>query len=450
MVRSEIAFCARALAGLGALVAAGAGAATLEVPAQFPTVQTAIDAAGDGATIRVAPGTYVENLVIQGKHVTLVSHFAESHDPAHIAATILDGGGGILAVVHITADAGSGATIQGFTLQNADQGVLPEGPVEFLNGRVWNTRDGIGPDGATAIIRDSVFEQNSDDGIDLDHGKETLIERNRIQDNGQDGIEIRLHDGFVGPAAQITIRDNVIQGNDGDGIQFIDYYTLTPRTFRIEGNVIAGNAQAGVGMLCCETSDEDFQGAPIEETVILVDNTFAGNDHGLAGGANVVAVNNLFVDHTTLGVKNSVGSSIVAESLFFGNGADVSNSNVELATTLFEDPLLDAGFTPLGGSPVIDAGTAFFEVGGEVVLDLEPGDYAGAAPDLGAVEFVPEPGSLLARLAALLGLGRLARGRGKDQRSQMSASQSSFARVASISFAFASTSARGTGRTPWA
>jgi hypothetical protein len=50
MVRSKISSFARALAGLGALIAARAGATTLEVPAQFPTVQAAIDAAGDGSS----------------------------------------------------------------------------------------------------------------------------------------------------------------------------------------------------------------------------------------------------------------------------------------------------------------------------------------------------------------------------------------------------------------
>jgi hypothetical protein len=57
-----------------------------------------------------------------------------------------------------------------------------------------------------------------------------------------------------------------------------------------------------------------------------------------------------------------------------------------LATTLFANPLLDAGFHLLFGSPAIDAGTAYFEWGGGIVLDLPSTAYNGAAPDLGWFE----------------------------------------------------------------
>ena len=45
--------------------------ATLLVPSQFPTVQSAISAAVNGDTVLVDPGTYVENITPGGKAITI-------------------------------------------------------------------------------------------------------------------------------------------------------------------------------------------------------------------------------------------------------------------------------------------------------------------------------------------------------------------------------------------
>jgi len=50
-----------------------ADAATIHVPADYGTIQEAIDAAVGGDTVLVAPGTYVENIDFLGKAITLKS-----------------------------------------------------------------------------------------------------------------------------------------------------------------------------------------------------------------------------------------------------------------------------------------------------------------------------------------------------------------------------------------
>jgi len=44
------------------------------------------------------------------------------------------------------------------------------------------------------------------------------------------------------------------------------------------------------------------------------------------------------------------------------------------------------------GSPAVDAGTAYFEWDGVVLLDLNSNEYVGAAPDMGALEYGGAPG----------------------------------------------------------
>jgi hypothetical protein len=59
-----IALLACALLAWGALSPAGAPAAVLQVPADYPTIQAAVDAAQPGDVIAIAPGVYEEQVVV--------------------------------------------------------------------------------------------------------------------------------------------------------------------------------------------------------------------------------------------------------------------------------------------------------------------------------------------------------------------------------------------------
>jgi len=73
-------------ASIALLLAAGAQAATWNVPGDYATIQQAINAASAGDTILVAAGTYHESLSWSGKDLTLQG--------AGEGASIIDPSGG--------------------------------------------------------------------------------------------------------------------------------------------------------------------------------------------------------------------------------------------------------------------------------------------------------------------------------------------------------------------
>ncbi|MCZ6856452.1 MAG: hypothetical protein O7F70_00490, partial [Gemmatimonadetes bacterium] len=176
-------------------------------------------------------------------------------------------------------------------------------------------------------------------------------------------------------------------------------------------NNIYNNVDAGIGMMDGQVTNEDFRAADIPEPIYIFNNTFANNSHGITGGDSTVVLNNIFVDHAVIAVKNVDSGSELAFNLFFNNGTDNSGSNVDVGSSVFADPLITADRELPAGSPAVDAGTAFYVWQGITVLDLLPGAYSGAAPDIGAFEFAsgggtpPDPPVLASPLEEAVDVG---------------------------------------------
>ncbi len=359
--------------------------ATINVPGDYSTIQAAHDAASSGDTILLQPGTYVEQIEIS-KAIVLGSLYLTTGDESYIGSTILDGNNRSYTIA-IPSGAEDGATIQGVTIQNSDDGITPRARFNLLNSRITDTSDGVDyEDGSGGLVQFCTFELNSDDGIDLDNSVDIVIQDNIIRDNNDDGIEIRMQ-SHSGSMLNIIITRNMIHGNGEDGIQLIWYDTPTDRFFEISYNYIYDNVDVGIGMMDNSTTSEDFRAASIPERINVFNNTFSNNSHGITGGDNTVVLNNIFVGHPVIAVKNVDGNSELAYNLFYNNGTDNSGSNVDGGSSVFADPLLTANLELQAGSPAIDAGTAFYVWQTETVLDLPASAYSGAAPDMGAFEF---------------------------------------------------------------
>jgi nitrous oxidase accessory protein NosD len=273
-------------------------AVNLRVPQQYPTIQGAINAAADGDTVLVAPGTYVENLLIS-RPLTLRS-------TAGAESTTIDGG----AVGPVMVVRGTGAevvTVSGFTLTNGfNTFSLPGGNAPAMAA-------GIHAESVIITIRDNIVRNN--DGC-LGSGISTLtaaatIQHNQIVDNtqrpecdGGDAGGIFLRGSGAAPSlvaanviarhriggrgagiavqgmSEVTIRDNLIVGNEanspgggsGGGI-FINVASAT-----ITGNMLVGNSAQTGGAMALAPIDGSNQ-------VVVQGNLLSGNSASLQGPA---------------------------------------------------------------------------------------------------------------------------------------------------------------------
>ena len=89
----------------------------INIPADYPTIQTGIDSALAEDTVLVAPGTYVENIDFHSKKLTVASNYIFSKDRNDIINTVIDGNADS-SVVSLENNEPEGTKLIGFTIQN--------------------------------------------------------------------------------------------------------------------------------------------------------------------------------------------------------------------------------------------------------------------------------------------------------------------------------------------
>jgi hypothetical protein len=100
-------------------------AAVINVPQEQPTIQAGIDAANNGDTVLVQPGTYVENIDYKGKLITVGSLFLTTQDTSYISQTVIDGNQADVTVSFISGE-DSTTVLVGFTVTNGIGGIQCE------------------------------------------------------------------------------------------------------------------------------------------------------------------------------------------------------------------------------------------------------------------------------------------------------------------------------------
>lgn len=234
-----------ALGLMSVMAATVSHSATRYVPADYPTIQAALNASSSGDEVLVAPGTYDENLIFGG-----------AQDGVHLksiggaVSTIIDGGRRTGSVVSFSG-VGPLTRLEGFTLTRG--GADP--PAGTIGG-------GISFSGASPTIESNIIRENYGEaagGLYIDASSPTII-----------GNEI---------------RDNHAPFGSGGGI-YCDH-VANPR---IERNVILANSCAayGGGVTVWEGSSPQ-----------LIGNTIVANTATLGGGGVYVVRNS----HPQLGTS---------------------------------------------------------------------------------------------------------------------------------------------------
>ena len=275
-------------------------AKTIKVPADQPTIQKGIDAASNGDTVLVSPGTYSENINFNGKLITVTG----SGRPA---TTIIDGGQKAPVVIFLSAETNE-AVLSGFTITNGFAN--PDNPVTDSGGGIY-----VGTSSPT--ISGNVITQNAScgegGGIAVNFGS-PIIRNNVISHNSQKGCTGGLGGGGISVAgagfAQIlsnTISDNSMDNsNSGGGINL--FVAGTPL---IRNNIISGNS-AGAGIPGSRGGGVFVSGT----TVTMSQNLVIGNKAGEGGGIYVEpdSTGAIFVDNTVAANNSSQsqGSAVYA------------------------------------------------------------------------------------------------------------------------------------------
>lgn len=358
------------IATLVALAGVGQGQQTIHVPADYATIQGALDAAVDGDTVIVGPGTYVEAVDLFGAK-SLVS----SYGPA---VTTIHGVPGMAPGVSVT-DAnvsGIGPLLEGFTITGNSiiaLGIAP--PARIANCRIVDNdlveTAPIACGGGTgvAIMEDCVISGNSGrDGVD-------------VFSPNCGSSEFDGRPGAIGSIADLVLINCIVTDNTGGDGGF-------------------------VSIICA--SDSGDGGSIFQGRVTLVNCTVYGNTAGTAGGSfGYPGAVFRYSTHAPI-VINSIVRDYVGPLLVFAGsgpppGATLAFSNVEGfvgmpggidADPLFANPAPGVrDFHLTAGSPSIDTGqTALPNLPLE---DFEGSPrIAGAALDMGAYEYTaPLPGT---------------------------------------------------------
>jgi hypothetical protein len=379
----------------------------------YQALQPAFDAAHDGDTIKIGPGTFDGGVTVDAS-VRIVG--------AGAGKTIIKGGGPVLTIGKGEADADKlNVSISGVTVTGGVTNSVPGGPGPFIAGGggidIPSSQSTVG---ATVTIRDTVITGNRAtptstvdsgeacpgggdcpfaDGFGggiVDVGRLTLIDT-VVSDNVAGGGVASNADGggiwtatFGGPGA-LTLIDSTVTGNkasvtapngrfaSGGGIKVQDGEAFVVRDSTVSDNLasVSNTYPEDVGMLV-DAGGIHIGGvgtASIEGTRIT-GNTTSADDPGTTVGAIDAALDVGFSDFCacgqTLDLRNSVISDnhAITNAASTDNGPDGSAVEIDNQATVSDTRIDDntATVTTQGSAGALGAFLAFDNDAGSIVV----------------------------------------------------------------------------------
>lgn len=352
------------MAALALILSQTAGAATLHVPSDYPTIGAATAVAVSGDEVLVAPGTYNERFALGP-----AQDGVKIHSESGPAITIIDGGyaGSVVSMTLV----GPGTELAGFTITRG--GHISSFPPDL--------GAGIRLDRASPTIENVIVTQcKANQGAIYSVNGSAVIHHSLISGNtSQMGGGIYLQGG-----APTVLADSITsnRASTGGGIY------LVSTSAHVQNNVFQGNSAApiegsGGGAYVAQLAGGSFQDNVLDSNVgrrgagiylvgpaAISSNTITNNGATDAGGGIFIGdgsptiSNNTIANNTCyLGAGMFVArcSPVVEGNVFRGNDAGSGGGGGAYLNVLtggsFRDNQLLSNQANLGGGLIIDAGS---------------------------------------------------------------------------------------------
>jgi hypothetical protein len=335
---------------------ANAQAVTLDVPADHPTIQAAIDAAAAGDEVRVAPGTYAETIDFLGKAIELRSSGGS-------LVTVIDGSGSSGSVIRCVSGEGPDTVLEGFTITG---GNAVEG------GGMFNF-------GSSPTVIDCSFSGNyasSRGGGMYNRQGSPTVTGTRFRQNHA----VEMGGGMFNTRASPTISDCLFTentSNKGAGMRnYIDSHPTISRSTFSDNH--AGEEGGGL-------DNRKNSNAVVAECL------FVGNTAGSSGGGM----------HNYVGKAISTGNPTILNSLIVGNAAPTGGGirNNDVSPTLINTNVIfnhGPGISSRQGSrPLIVNSIVWGNTGGSfsgetaALSEVRSSDIEGGFPGPGNLDVEP-------------------------------------------------------------
>ena len=377
------------------VLAVSLSASIINIPADYPTIQMGVDSSLAGDTILVAPGLYIENVVLDSS-ITLGSFFLTTGDTSFISQTIIDGDSTGTVISTDGDEEPLMIGIFGLTIRNGSRSPARSAGGIYLYSSLECTLDHLIVQGnhdrgiafrSNGAISNSTIRGNIGDGTSQSGGGITI-----------EGLEVLV--------VNCEILDN-IAGNEaypgeawGAGIAVFDPFPSYSTDISISRCLIKGNRTYGQGggILVAASA------------LVRVINSIITDNHAIppfGGGLhyfseNLRIINSIIWNNSLPNISVWSQASHADYPIFFYNSIieggveSIVNTDPNSWVTIgsysncFDaDPLFlnaEAGdYSVMDSSPAIDAGTALVTWGDTIYYTPES-DYEGFAPDIGLSE----------------------------------------------------------------
>ncbi len=386
-------------------------AAIINIPDDFPTIQEGVDAADEGDTVLVQPGTYFESITVENENLTISSLVLTTWDTTYVNETIIEGAPDIGGAFEFYADSRLvGFTIQNFNTEHYVIDCYATTTLEYLvvQDNYETFHGGVFCSGDFSLTINNTIIRNTEGhgyggGVTAKDGAQLSIRNSLIENNSTlfgGGIYVYESPFFYGE--NLIVRGNSANSHSGIRLSHTDNAVL-------KNSLVAGNSDIynDAGPVGIDRGNFSFINVTICDN--SVDDEFSGGGVHVGYNSTFTILNSIIAFNSPFEIfehhHGNCSYFITYSNIYNGlNNIDVIEDSLHwLVGNIEDDPLFtdpeNGDYSLSLNSPCIDAGIAFYVSGEDTLINLSEDEYIGNAPDMGYIEshapFAPLPFNLV-------------------------------------------------------